>query len=64
MPVRTLLLFLPLVVIWLALMAVALYDLAKRELVKGGNKLPWALVIIIFEFIGPLIYFIFGREEE
>ena len=63
MPLRTFLLLLPLIAIELTLLVVALYDLAKRERVRGGNKLLWALVIILFSMIGPLVYLILGREE-
>ena len=63
-PARIILLLLPLIVVQVTLIGIALYDLAKRKRVKGGNKLLWVLVIVIFEFIGPLIYLILGREEE
>ncbi len=61
---RIFLLLLPLVVIEFTLLGIALYDLAKRKRVRGGNKLLWVLVIVLFEFFGPLIYLILGREEE
>ena len=63
-PARIILLLLPLIVVQVTLIGIALYDLARRKRVKGGNKLLWVLVIVIFEFIGPLIYLILGREEE
>ena len=63
-PVRTFLLLLPLIIIEFMLIGVALYDLARRKRVKGGNKLLWVLVIVLIEFIGPLVYLILGREEE
>ena len=57
-------LLIPLIVLELALLAVALYDLTRPERrVKGGNKLVWGLVIVFVEFFGPLIYFLFGRED-
>ncbi|MDI7275228.1 MAG: PLDc N-terminal domain-containing protein [Anaerolineae bacterium] len=56
-------LLLPLVILQLALLAAALWDLAHRERVRGGNKLVWVLVIVLVNFIGPLVYFLFGREE-
>ncbi len=54
----------PLVVIQLGLMGFALYDLVKRQRVKGGNKLLWGIGIVIFSFIGPIIYLLVGREED
>jgi len=52
----------PLVLLQLTLMIVALVDLIRREKTRGP-KWIWALVIIFGELIGPIIYFIFGREE-
>ena len=58
-------LLIPLLILQLALIGFGLKDLLKPERkVKGGNKLVWALVIIIINFIGPLVYFFVGREEE
>jgi len=54
----------PLIALQLILMAVALYDLAKREHVLGGNKLVWALVILLVNMIGPVAYLLLGRKEE
>jgi hypothetical protein len=53
----------PLIVIELVLLIVALMDLIKREHVRGGNKVVWALVIIFVQTIGPIIYLLFGRTE-
>jgi len=55
----------PLVVIQLGLMIVALFDLEKEDRrVRGGSKLIWALVIVFVNVLGPLIYFVAGREES
>jgi hypothetical protein len=57
-------LIIPLLVLQLALMAVGLFDLTRPDRrVKGGNKLVWGLVIALVQFFGPLIYFLFGRED-
>jgi hypothetical protein len=54
----------PIIVIQLGLMIAALYDLEKEERrVRGGNKLVWVIVIVLVNIIGPIIYFIAGREE-
>ena len=53
----------PLLVIQVGLIVWALVDLVKRERVKGGSKIVWVLVILIFEFIGPILYLAWGREE-
>ena len=57
-------LLIPLIVLQLALMAVGLFDLTRPDRrVRGGNKLVWGLVIALFQFFGPLVYFLFGRED-
>lgn len=52
----------PIVAIQLILMIVALLDLSKRERTKGP-KWMWALIIILGELLGPILYFVLGREE-
>ena len=55
----------PVVVIQLGLLIAALYDLEKEERrVRGGNKLVWVLVIVFLNVIGPIVYFVAGREES
>jgi hypothetical protein len=57
-------LIIPLIVLQLALMGVGLFDLTRPDRrVKGGNKLVWGLVIAFVQFFGPLVYFLFGRED-
>jgi hypothetical protein len=54
----------PLLILQLALLIVALVDLIKRQKVRGDNKVLWALLIVLVNIIGPVVYLIFGREEE
>ena len=50
--------------IQLGLLIWGLYDLTRPERkVNGDNKVIWALVIIFINIIGPIIYFLVGREE-
>jgi hypothetical protein len=56
-------LLIPVVLIELALLIVALVDLIRREKTHGP-KWAWVLVIILINFIGPIIYFVAGRREE
>jgi len=53
----------PIVLLQLTLMIVALVDLIRREKTRYLPKWAWAIIIILGELIGPIIYFIFGREE-
>lgn len=57
-------LLVPIIVIQVGLMIAALYDLEHEERrVRGGSKLVWALVIVFVNVLGPIIYFVAGREE-
>jgi hypothetical protein len=56
-------LLIPVVLIELALMITALADLLRRPQTRGP-KWVWALVIVLVNFIGPIIYFVAGRKEE
>jgi hypothetical protein len=57
-------LIIPLVVIQLVLVVIALRDLVQPDRrVRGGNKAVWAIVIILGELIGPVVYLLLGREE-
>ncbi|WP_242517914.1 PLD nuclease N-terminal domain-containing protein [Halobacillus sp. GSS1] len=53
----------PLIIIQLVLMITALVSLIRAETTKGP-KWIWALIIIFFNTIGPIVYFIFGRSHE
>ncbi len=52
----------PLVVLQLILMIVALVDLAKREKTRGPKWL-WVIIVVIGELLGPILYFVIGRED-
>ncbi|HZK49380.1 MAG TPA: PLD nuclease N-terminal domain-containing protein [Thermoleophilia bacterium] len=53
----------PLAIIQLGLMIWAIIDLVRRERVRGGSKLIWALVIVFVSTIGSILYLVWGRQE-
>lgn len=55
-------LLIPLLIIQLGLMIAALVDLFRREKTQGPKWL-WILVIVFVNFIGPILYFVVGRDE-
>jgi len=62
---QILLLALPVIVIELVLIIFALRDLLRPERrVRGDSKLMWGIIVVIFGFIGPVLYFLVGREAE
>jgi len=55
----------PLVLLQLVLVIAALYDLTRPgRRVRGDNKVVWALIVIFVSMIGPILYFLVGREQE
>ncbi len=56
-------LLIPVVLIELGLMIAALVDLIRRTQTRGP-KWAWVLVIVLINFIGPIVYFVAGRKEE
>jgi DMSO reductase anchor subunit len=56
-------LLVPLLLVQLVLMIAALVDVLRREKTRGPKWL-WILIIIFGELIGPIVYFVIGREEQ
>ena len=52
-------LILPLALLQLTLLVTALISVLRKK-VTGVEKLPWILLIVILNTLGPLIYFLFG----
>jgi len=54
----------PLAILQVTLMAIGLWDLSRPDRrVRGGSKVVWGVVIVVFQMLGPLAYFLFGRDE-
>lgn len=56
-------LLIPLFIIQIGLMIAALVDLFKHENTRGPRWM-WVLVIVFINIIGPITYFIIGRQDE
>lgn len=55
----------PLVIAEFALLGYTLWHILTHKKYKYGNRTVWLVVTIIgMNFIGPILYFILGREEE
>ena len=57
-------LLIPIVTIQLGLMIAALVHLLKRKAVKRGSVALWVILIILLNLIGPVLYFLIGREDS
>ena len=57
-------LIIPLVIVQFILLAVTVVHILKHDTYKRGNRILWLVVAIVgMEFIGPILYFVFGKED-
>ena len=55
---------LPIVAVSLGLTIFCLVDIFRKDRqVKGGNKLVWALIVILGNTLGQIVYLVVGRED-
>ena len=55
----------PLVIIELSLFGYTLYHILTHNNYKRGNRALWLVLTIVFmNFVGPILYFILGKEES
>jgi hypothetical protein len=54
----------PLLLFQFLLFLWAIIDLVRRREVKALPKWTWAIIIIVVNLFGPIIYLVFGRGEE
>jgi hypothetical protein len=55
----------PLVIAEFALFGYTLYHILTHTCYKRGNRALWLVLTIVFmNFIGPIIYFVFGKEDS
>lgn len=47
----------------LILPLIALIDILRNEY-TGSNKLIWVLIVLLFPFIGAILYFIIGTRQK
>lgn len=55
--------FIPIIIIEYGLLIFALVQLFKNE-VKYMPKWGWALIIVIINLIGPIVFLIAGRKKD
>ncbi|MDD6043320.1 MAG: PLDc N-terminal domain-containing protein [Eubacteriaceae bacterium] len=54
----------PLVILQFVLLTAAIVHILRHDSYKRGNRVLWLIITIVgMEFIGPILYFIFGKEE-
>lgn len=53
----------PIIVIQVLLMVIALVDIVRIDRTKGP-KWFWALIVIFINILGPILYFVIGRNQN
>ena len=55
----------PLIIAQFALFGYTLYHILTHERYKRGSRALWLVITIVFmNFVGPIIYFVFGKEDS
>jgi hypothetical protein len=54
----------PLVIAEFALLGYTLYHILTHNTYKRGNRTMWLIITIVFmNFVGPILYFLLGKED-
>lgn len=55
----------PLVIVEMVLLFYTLYHILTHKTYKRGSRGLWIFITLVgMEFIGPILYFLLGREES
>ncbi len=55
----------PFIIVQFVLLAVTIRHILTHKTYKRGNRTLWLVISIIgMEFIGPVLYFLFGKEDS
>lgn len=54
----------PLIIAQFALFGYTLYHILTHKTYKRGNRTLWLVVtIVMMNFVGPILYFLLGKED-
>ena len=55
----------PLVILQFSLLGYTLWHILTHKHYKRGNRTIWLIITIVFmNYVGPILYFILGKEDE
>ncbi|HEY8909148.1 MAG TPA: PLDc N-terminal domain-containing protein [Desulfosporosinus sp.] len=57
-------LIIPIIILQLVLQVASLVSLVRSEGVQRGNKIIWAIIIVVGSMLGPILYWTLGREAQ
>lgn len=54
----------PLVIVQFGLLGYTLYHILTHKTYKRGNRTIWLIITLVFmNFVGPILYFLLGKED-
>lgn len=54
----------PLIIVQFALLGYALHHILTHKTYKRGNRALWLVItIVLMNFVGPVLYFLLGKED-
>ena len=54
----------PLVIVQFALLGYTLYHILTHKSYKRGNRMTWlVIVLVLMNYLGPILYFVLGKED-
>ena len=55
----------PLVIAQFSLLGYTLHHILTHKTYKRGNRTLWlAITLVLMNFVGPILYFVFGKEDS
>ncbi|MCR3759681.1 PLD nuclease N-terminal domain-containing protein [Clostridium felsineum] len=54
----------PIAIIEIGLALSAVIHILKHRSFRFGNTALWLVIVIVFEIIGPILYFTFGKGDD
>lgn len=54
----------PLIIVEFALLGYTLWHILTHKNYRHGSRMMWLIIAVVgMNFVGPVLYFIFGKEE-
>lgn len=54
----------PLVIVQFSLLGYTLYHILTHKTYKRGNRTLWLVItLVLMNFVGPILYFLLGKED-
>ena len=55
----------PLAIAEIVLLVVTIHHILTHDTYKRGSRVMWLVIVIVgMEFIGPILYFLLGKEDS